>query len=193
MVARQRIRDNQLIFFLFPMNKKAVELSVNFLVVTILAMVTFAGSAYFIREIYSSSTNTLTDLRSSMDEKISVLSCNSQDVVCITGNNAKYTRKDNVAVAGVFVTNLKQEQVITITELAQRYYKDGQTNTFPSDIAVIVEDPKVIEKNKKGDFYVGMGIEKSTPSGTYEFDIKIEGTAPDAFETVIKTISFTVN
>ncbi len=155
--------------------KKGIELSLNFLVTIIIAVVIFGFGVKFIRDIASEATGLEDIAYEDLDERIGQLVCESTDKACI-GVTKKTIQKGKIDVFGVKIINILDDQDFNIT--VEKPTPSGYTkNNEPiqtNDIELKHRESVFIRKNEEAS--VGMGIEvpKDAVSGTYIFNIKVQ-------------------
>ncbi len=158
-------------------NKRGIELSINFMVVLILAIVIFG---FGIRFIYSLSSQAieLKDLTSKeLDARVADLLCSSSQKVCI-GTDKKIIAKGKFDVFGIKILNVGEAQALEI-QIAKPnpsgYTK--QNSPIPSSdnslSAAPAERSESFARNEERKFGIGIDVPATATSGTYIFDVKV--------------------
>src|SRR3989344_7592780 len=104
------------------LNKRGVELSINFLVIIILSIVIFGFGVVFMQKLFSQANN-LRDLTlEDLDAKIGSLVCEGSDRVCI-GFDRKVIKRKDFDVFGLRILNIldTQDFIITVNPPAGDY------------------------------------------------------------------------
>ena len=161
-------------------NKKAIELSMNFIVILILSIVIFGFGIVFISKL-SSQANELQELTiSDLDERIGELVCEGSDRVCI-GIDRKIIKRKEFKVFGIKLLNIIDSQFfdITIEPSSPKGYKKDKTpieSTSPSLTINPNQRSDYIEKNEEKSIGIGIQVPPNAVSGTYIFNVKIQQT-----------------
>jgi hypothetical protein len=168
-------------------DKKAIELSVNFLVTFILAIVVFGAGMFILRGMIDGAGNSLELTQSDLDEKISQLSCSSKDAMCVSNNDAKVQRGKSI-IFGVTINNYLSQE----TEFSIKIVKTSSdtTNPFPA-----VNDVVIDAKSSKTTAF-GINVPKDTTPGQYSYVIRVDAVnddgRPSEFAPISKRYNFRV-
>ena len=158
------------------LNKKAIELSLNFIVILILSIVIFGFGVKFIQKLSSQATELQDITTSELDERIGNLICEGSDRVCL-GIDRKTIKRTKFDVFGLKIINILDSQnfdIIVSRPVPSGYTKNKQE--IPSDS--LIWNPKTrsvfIEKNEEKNFGIGIQVPANSVSATYIFDVKIQ-------------------
>ncbi len=175
-------------------NKKAIELSINFLVTLIIALVIFAFGVRFVYQISSKAVE-LKDLTSEeLDSRVNDLLCTSSMKVCI-GDDTSTIPRGELGVYGVKVLNVEDSQAFRVvvdqpTPLGYREDGNGILSSDSPSGQKIQFGPKrrdfTLSRNADQLIGIGVDVPKNTPTGTYILNVKVfkalpaGGTADDS-------------
>jgi hypothetical protein len=150
------------------MRKNAIELSVNFLVLFVLAIVLFGGSVYLINNLYSQAKDAIPKSQEDLNKKIEDLSCSSTETICVINNHAKVSRDQKIVQMGIKVYNVANDKTeYTITEFEPANYPDGPTPIF-------FTDPVVVEAKSEGKIGFAFSVKGETEPQEYTFFLKLD-------------------
>lgn len=157
-------------------SKKAIELSLNFIIIIILSIIIFGFGIRFISKLSSQAIELQEVTTSELDERIGNLVCEGSDRVCV-GIDRKTVRRTKFDVFGLKIINILDSQSFDIT--VSRPSPSGYTrNKQPIQSDQLVWNPKsrsvFIEKNEEKNLGIGIQVPASAVSGTYIFDVKIQ-------------------
>lgn len=157
------------------LNKKAIELSLNFLVILVISIIIFSFGIRFISRLSSQATELQEITAKELDERIGSLVCEGSDRVCV-GNERKTITRTKFDVFGLKIMNILESQNFDI--IISRPTPSGTTNSkqeIQSDN--LVWNPKsrsiFIEENEEANLGIGVQVPATAVSGTYIFDVKI--------------------
>lgn len=158
------------------LNKKAVELSMNFIVILIISIIIFGFGIRFISKLSSQATELQEMTTSELDERIGSLVCEGSDRVCI-GIDRKIIKRTKFDVFGLKMINILDSQNFDVTVSRPNppgYAKNKQE--IKSDNLVWVPQARsiFIEKNEEKNLGIGVQVPADASPGTYIFDIKIK-------------------
>lgn len=158
------------------MDKRAIELSLNFIVILIISIVIFGFGIRFISKLSSQATELQELTISELDERIGNLICEGSDRVCV-GIDRKTIKRTKFDVFGVKIINILESQNFDIT--VSRPAPSGYTKTkqeIPTDS--LIWNPKsrsiFMEKNEEKVLGIGIQVPASAVSGTYIFNVEIK-------------------
>jgi len=157
------------------MDKKGIELSMNFIVTIIIAITIFFFGAKFIYNLASEAVK-LEDLTTSdLDTRIGELLCGGDARVCV-GIDRQTIQKGKFAVFGLKIVNVLDSQNFDI--LVSRPSPGGYTKSNnPIFGDTINWNPKTrsifLKRNEERDIGIGIEVPKTTKAGTYIFDVRI--------------------
>lgn len=157
-------------------NKKAIELSLNFIVILVISIIIFGFGVRFMSSL-SSQAAELQDLTlSELDERIGSLICEGSDRVCV-GIDRKTVKRTKFGVFGLKILNVLESQSFDI--VVSRPAPSGYTKSKAAiQTDGLVWNPKsrsvFIEKNEEKNLGIGIQVPADAVSGTYIFDVKIQ-------------------
>ncbi len=157
-------------------NKRAIELSLNFIVVLIISLIIFGFGVKFISELSSHATE-LQDLTiSELDERIGNLICDSSERVCI-GIDRKTIKRANFGIFGVKIINIFDSQDFDITikpSSPAGYTKDKKEIQGVSLILNPQQRSVFIGRNDEASIGIGVQVPADAVSGTYILNVEIK-------------------
>lgn len=156
--------------------KKAIELSLNFIIIIIISIIIFGFGVRFISKLSSQAIELQEVTTSELDERIGNLVCEGSDRVCI-GIDRKTVRRVKFDVFGLKIINILESQnfdIIVSRPIPSGYTKNKQAIENDN----LIWNPKVrsvfIEKNEEKNLGIGVQVPANAVSGTYIFDVKIQ-------------------
>ena len=157
-------------------SKKAIELSLNFIIIIILSIIIFGFGIRFISKLSSQAIELQEVTTSELDERIGNLVCEGSDRVCV-GIDRKTIRRTKFDVFGLKIINILDSQSFDV--IVSRPSPSGYTrNKQPIQSDQLVWNPKsrsvYIEKNEEKNLGIGVQVPANAVSGTYIFDVKIQ-------------------
>ena len=169
-------------------NKKAIELSLNFIVILIISIIIFGFGVRFISKLSSQATE-LQDLTiGELDDRIGNLVCEGSDRVCI-GIDRKTIKRTKFDVFGVKIVNILDSQhfIVAVSRPTPSGYTKNKAE-IPNDD--LVWNPKErdipIDKNEEKNIGIGIQVPADAVSGTYIFDVKIQTSDGKPYSNVQK-------
>ena len=157
-------------------DKKAVELSLNFIVILIISIIIFGFGVRFISQLSSQATELQEITTAELDERIGNLVCEGSDRVCV-GIDRKTIRRTEFDVFGLKIVNILESQGFDIT--VDRPTPGGYTIS-KEEIQTdnLIWNPKqrsvFIEKNEEKSLGIGVQAPANIVSGTYIFNVRIQ-------------------
>lgn len=158
------------------LNKKAIELSINFFVVIVLSMALFGLGIVFIKNLGSQATSLKDITIAELDERIGDLVCEGSDRVCIGGNRKTIVR-GNFDVFGVRIFNILDSQKFDI--LVARPSPSGYTidnKEIQKDNLIVYPESRTdesIKKNEERKLAIAVQVPADAVPGTYIFNVEI--------------------
>ena len=155
--------------------KKGIELSLNFLVTIIIALVIFGFGVKFIYTLAAQATDLQSITTDELDNKIGQLLCDSTDRICI-GIDKKTIQKEKFDIFGIKVININPgsdfEMLITPTGHIKN---NGPIMPVDSGkIKIKYRQNFFIDRNGEESLGVGVEVSKDAESGTYILDVDIK-------------------
>lgn len=157
------------------MNKKGLELSINFIVVIIIALVVFFFGLRFLYQLGSEASKLQTMTVDELDRKIESLACEGSEKVCF-GFDTKTIKRGNFGVFGLRIINILDDQnfdIIITKGSPSGYTKNNEP--IPTNNIKLKHRPSVfIKQNEEQNLGIGVEVPKNAQSGKYIFDVKVE-------------------
>ena len=167
------------------MNKKGIELSVNFMVILILTIVVFGFGLYFTQQLFQGVNKIQAQLDSDAEANIRLrLDRGERFSIPISSKSTKLGQTVTFGV-GLVNINLDPDGTNFLIEvecdsgitLGQQPITDACETGAGSLVAS--ENPRLLKPNEKVVIPVAIRIEGSKPKGTYIFNVRINGGSPD--------------
>src|SRR3989344_2721445 len=158
-------------------NKRAMELSLNFIVILIISIIIFGFGVRFIYDLASKAAGIHELTASDLDERISQFVCEGSERVCLNIGR-KTLKRDEFAVFGVRVINILESQNfdILISPSDPKGYKKDNSPIGDAEPNLIVNPPArtlKIAKNEEASIGFGVQIPSDAVSGTYIINIDV--------------------
>ena len=159
--------------------KKGIELSLNFLVTIIIAIVILVFGIRFISNLVTETTELESITLDQLDKKIENLLCESEKV-CI-GTTKKTIQKGNFDVFGIRIINiisdLEFNDEFNVDIKVSKLIKDNNEIIDPNNLNKIKLKHRtnnfIVEKNNEEEIGIGVEVLKEAVSGTYILDVII--------------------
>ena len=162
------------------MTKKALELSLTFIVVVIISLVLFSLGVKFIYDISDETSKIDKISTDELDKKFAQLSCESSDKVCI-GIIRKIIPKGSFDNFGIKIINIG-ETTGFIVEVKSSKAFDKQETEIANNINFKYNNNEImIEKNEEKNLGIAFEVPKDAIAGTYIFDIAVKYKVNDEF------------
>ena len=154
--------------------KKGFELSLNFLVTIIIALVILGFGVRFVYNLASQATQMSDITTEQLDKKIGELLCDSSEMVCI-GVDKKTIQKGKYDVFGIKIVNIQDGRNFMLSVTPVGYTKNNEpiTDVGLDKIQVKYKDNFFIERNGQKEIGLGVEVAKNANSGTYILDAKV--------------------
>lgn len=165
------------------LNKKGIELSVNFLVTLILAIVVFGMAIYLASMIFGGGASMAEKKFSDFDRQVGEMACYASDNVCINIKTETINR-GNLKTLAVTVKNVLDQKQFRVIVINSRYVDAAgqektsgftKLNLFGMDTLGRIE---TLEKAEKKTFGIGAEVPKTAPSGQYTLSVTVEYADP---------------
>ena len=160
------------------MNKKGIELSVNFLVTIIIALVIFGFGVKFVYNLVSEVSELETLTTDNLDKRIEDILCESADKVCI-GVNKKVIPIGEFGVFGIKVINVVDQTEFQI-EINPGDGINKQGASVPNNKIKFKYNTEAfdLKRNEERSLGIGFGVPKDRnieiESGTYIFNVEVK-------------------
>lgn len=176
------------------MSKKAIELSLNFIVIIIISIIIFGFGVRFIYRLSSQATDLQDITISELDERIGNLVCEGSDRVCF-GIERKAIKRTNFDVFGLKIINILDAQdfdvrispPIDLSDLSSPpklldsavlgFKKDKTEIRFPQNPMLMVNPPSrsvFMGKNEEKILGIGVQVPANAAPGTYILNVEIK-------------------
>jgi hypothetical protein len=109
-------------------NRKAMELSINFIVTFILAIVVFGMGIYFANSIMNNSVGLTGDIYTKFDEQIGELACGRGESICMSTSTKDIERGKIDAFSITIKNGLKERTTFRLEVEPSRAYKSDNTD-----------------------------------------------------------------
>ena len=162
------------------LNKKAIQLSVNFIVMLILAVSVFVGGLMFAGKFFGKAEVVRGALNSQTEQQLEKLLDSGSPVVMPIKKKEIFRNKFEPFGIGV-VAQFKGTYSINVIEPTEAYAKDKSrittTTNFPTIVMQVKE--KKLDINEKWKTIIAVDVPKNAPRGTYVYTVWV-GYTPDA-------------
>lgn len=157
------------------LDNRAIELSLNFIIVIIISIIVFGFGIRFISQLALHATELQEITTAELDERIGSLVCEGSDRVCI-GIDRKTIKRTEFNVFGLKIINILEDQ--TFETSVSRPFPSGYTKSN----AEIPQDNLFVNPQSRGDFIkkneekvlgIGIQVPANATSGTYIFNVNI--------------------
>jgi hypothetical protein len=160
-------------------NKKAIQLSINFLVTLIIAIVLFTMGIKFAYDLLSKGEELEKMSQDDLDARIEQLFCSSNELFCIS-TSTKTIQRGKSHIFGITVHNVKQNRKFKLKIAPSRAF-DKNDNMIPfseADARGMDPLPKQkefsLEPNQDEKTGVRIGVPKDASKGTYIYNVDVE-------------------
>ena len=196
-------------------NKKAMELSINFIVILIISLVIFGFGVRFIYNLFGHAKDITTLTFEEIDQRIGNLICEGYDRVCIPTEKETINRKDG-KIFGVKILNVLtppagqtgQDFEVYVSPPADYlgYRKHTTIEITPTgDFSGLIVNPPTrqtnpsrtvfIKQNEERPVGIGIQVPANAVSGTYILNVEIktkirqpDGAYKDDFYSLIQKL-----
>ena len=156
------------------MRKRAIQLSVNFLVMFVLGIIMFGLAMSFLYLIFGQAQDLNQMTRDDIENRVTELQCQARDVVCISGNREEYNAGET-AFVGVFIYNIYDEEQKYSLEITKGAAVDRQKEPITDEEtkAIISAKNITIQSNQQDKVGVAIELPTDTPQGTYSYSLHV--------------------
>ena len=173
-------------------NKKAIELSLNFIVVLVISLVLLGFGIRFISDLYKEAENLREITISDLDERIGSLVCSGSDRVCFDADK-KTIKKKEFDVFGLKLINILEKQSFQIKVGPPPDYlgfKKDKT-IIPAQSPKLIINPEIrpavlINKNEERTMAIGVQVPANAVSGTYILNVDIKKQDGEPYASTFK-------
>ena len=161
-------------------SKKAIELSLTFLVAVIIAVVIMVLGINFLYNLASKATQLGQTTTDQLDKRFAELSCSGNDKVCI-GIIRETIPKGKTDAFGLKIINIDATNEFKVEVNPSKAF-DKQNNEIANNINFKYNTNQMtIEKNEEKSLGIGFEVPKNAESGTYVFDVGVKYKVNDEF------------
>lgn len=158
------------------LSKKAIELSLNFIVILIISLVVFGFGVNFISNLSSKATELQELTINELDDRIGDLICEGSERVCV-GIDRKTIKRANFDIFGLKIINILDSQSFDI--IITRPTPSGYTkNKAEIQSDNLIWNPKArsinLDKNEERTLGIGIQVPSNAVPGTYILNIEIK-------------------
>ncbi|MBT5022741.1 hypothetical protein HOK51_05755 [Candidatus Woesearchaeota archaeon] len=179
-------------------NKKAIQLSINFIVMLILAVAMFSGGLIFLNKFFSKTTEMKGNLDAQTEKQIEKLLDSGSPVVLPIHTKEVYRGK--TAVFGIGVLADKTAEYTMKPDFKTAFDSEKKTicGTGMDDCSLnswltlgsgkmttpgIIGETQSLKKNEKGKFLILVSVPSTAKRGTYIFKVDVDKTVEGAVST----------
>ena len=178
-------------------SKTAQQLSIQFLVRFILAIVVFGLGIALMWQIFFSSVDTQKISQDNFDQKIAALNCKPSEIICISGTDFEISSGEDVLIE-TKLSNLFSEDVTFDVFLEIRDSNNDEVPTgSDEDIQLLPKQytDEVVEVRAEKELPFLIKTEKTLSDGPYvaRFTFKQTDCGPNCLDEEYKRVQFTVS
>lgn len=174
-------------------SKKGIELSINFLVTLIIAIVVFGMGLFLANMIFGGGESAAEQSFEDFDKQVGELACYAADNVCVHVKTATI-RRGKFKVLAVTVKNALQEQkefkvVVLNTKMVDAVTGDAVEPPNTELLLYGLKDGRIetLEKGEKKTFGIGIEVPEDAESGQYTLDVWVSYSPPTTWEVYTPT------
>lgn len=174
------------------MDKQGVELSVNFLVMFILAIVIFFLGIGLLYVIFGEAQTVQGQTQDEIDDRLAMLRCPSQDVICVIGEREVH-QKGRFVLYGLFLYNPYHDRQVTYTvTITPGVAVDGSHQTIEPPphtdwVKMSPVDPIVVDARHQERVGVGIAIpQRGVSAGIYTYRVNVSSDMGEQFSSFIQ-------
>jgi hypothetical protein len=181
------------------MNKKGIELSINFLVMLILGLVLLGGALYIGLQLFDQAQSTVEQSQASAQKELEQAQCSQLEVSCVVGNHKKLA-KGTTGFVGIVLDNTQKDSSatysITSVTLVKAYdLSDQEITSASSQVTVVhidsVQPSRVAGPQESAKLALYLTPSKKAQVGQYIYEAVITQTLDDGSSTQ-QTIPITI-
>ena len=167
------------------MNRKGFELSINFIVALILAIVVFGFGLYFIQKVFTEAKEIQVNLDKDSEKNINALLDRGEKVAFPV--SSKNIKSDEVAIFGLGVLNVNDDATTFNINIICSVYITKSGAAVDDSISdqncagkwTINPQPFTLLKNERKTVPIAIQPPRGKPSGTYAFSVKVTDAVTD--------------
>ncbi len=161
------------------MNRKGFELSINFIVALILAIVVFGFGLYFVQKVFTEAGEIKAQLDKDSETRINALLDRGEKVAFpVSGKNIK---SGEVAIFGLGVLNVNSDTTTFNVDIICSIYITKSGNEVDKSVSdqncagkwTINPQPFTLIKNERKTVPIAIQPPRGKPAGTYAFTVKV--------------------
>lgn len=168
------------------LNKKAIELSVNFIVILIISIIIFGFGIKFIYDLSSQAADIQKMTIKELDGKISNIICEGAERVCI-GTDRKTIQRGKIDFFGLKITNILEPaasangqyfEIAVFPPSDSLGIKKDKSPIPRTEPHLIINPPEArsifIPQNEEQEMGIGIQVPPKAVSGTYILNVEIK-------------------
>ncbi|MFO8016226.1 MAG: hypothetical protein R6U32_03920 [Candidatus Woesearchaeota archaeon] len=160
-------------------NRKGIQLSINFLVTLIIAIVVFGMGIYLATMIFGGGGDVAEKKFEDFDRQVGELSCYAADNVCVHKKSVTIRRGNFRSLAVTIKNALKEEkQFKLIVSNTKMIDSAGETSTDDFDKLKLfgLEEGRIelMDRGEKKTLGAGVEVPEEAPAGTYTLSVMVE-------------------
>jgi len=191
-------------------NKKGMELSINFMVMLILAIAVFAGGLMLMRQMFSSAGDMKQSLSAQQETQIQNMLVNNNDRVVLPFSKREIARGKS-GIFGLGINNMLRDGMGNVEEsydvfkitvnfsIAQlpngAVCDECNSDPDPNSFITMLSDEYEIDKNNQEIIEIPVIVPKSAKRGTYTYNINVSYQESGSYKSydTIKRISVEID
>ncbi len=155
------------------MQKKAIELSLTFMVVVIISIILFVFGVNFAYKTANEANKIDKANTAELDKKFAQLSCESSDKVCV-GIIKRLIPKGSFDTFGLKIINIENATGFLVEVKASKAFDKQEEETANNLTFKYNNNEIMVEKNEEKSLGIAFEVPKESVSGTYVFDILVK-------------------
>jgi len=160
-------------------NKKAIELSLNFIVIIIISIIIFGFGVKFIYNLSSKAKHITEYTLSELDERVKDIICGGYDRICVDIDHKTIKRKNHnffeLEIVNIF--NNQEFTIIVSPPSDKLGIRKDKTDIGPNEPHLIINPPVrtiTLKKNEERGIVLGVEVPADAVSGTYILNLEIK-------------------
>ena len=172
-------------------SRRGIELSINFIVMLVLAIAVFAGGLVFASKFFSHAEKMRGTLDAQTQRQLEKLLDSGSPVVLPISSKEIFRNKFDTFALGVLAKNMGTYTVRVdfkeAFEKGSNYPLRRYADLENSWIKPSSEQSLELEKNEKGKFLIGVEVPKDAEKGTYIFEVSVAFEAGEGVDSSLST------
>ncbi|MBS3097577.1 hypothetical protein J4209_02155 [Candidatus Woesearchaeota archaeon] len=170
------------------MNKSAIELSVNFIVIVIISLIVFGMGIYLVNMFFGGAEKIKKDVDAETKNKITELLDDGSRIAIPF--DRLVIKKSSSDVFGVGVLNILDSDATFAITLTPSIYVNSRGERSPdwptgSNVLLPAITPIEIKVNEREVFRVPVRVDRGTPSGTYVINVFIDQYSSELYKLYV--------